>query len=223
MTPGTILFLACDGIYDRLSNDDVAKFVCQERLDKAVNPHQAAGKMIEDCMKEAMLRDSYDNLSAISIIFWFLSRISLSCSGLQPLGTFFLKISTNIFQWTVAILRERSHDVIWYYIRNEEPPDGNQCSFVENCSFLDIELYIQPEIQHYLQRKTNLLLYQIRIVRGITACSLLQPISCLSWSTAARIGRRLAPGSHFAGKTDWISSLMERVVWGFAGGLALNQ
>lgn len=69
MTPGTILFLACDGIYDRLSNDDVAKFVCQERLDKAVNPHQAAGKMIEDCMKEAMLRDSYDNLSAISIIF----------------------------------------------------------------------------------------------------------------------------------------------------------
>jgi protein phosphatase 2C family protein 2/3 len=68
--PGSVLILACDGIYDRLTNEDVAKIFSPERLDRTDRSlHQLAGDMVEECLREAMTKDSYDNLSAISVMF----------------------------------------------------------------------------------------------------------------------------------------------------------
>jgi len=65
-----VLFLACDGIYDRLTNDDIAKIFSLERLECTdKTPHQLAGDMVQECLREAMVKDSYDNLSAISVMF----------------------------------------------------------------------------------------------------------------------------------------------------------
>ena len=70
VVPGSTLFLGCDGIFDRLSNEDVAE------LFRMKNPElgsktlaQVTGSVLENCLREAMLRDSYDNLSVISISF----------------------------------------------------------------------------------------------------------------------------------------------------------
>lgn len=65
-----MLLLACDGIYDRLSNEDVADMFRQKGSELGTKPlSQGPGSALENCLREAMLRDSYDNLSVISISF----------------------------------------------------------------------------------------------------------------------------------------------------------
>jgi serine/threonine protein phosphatase PrpC len=66
---GTTLVLACDGVFDRMSNEDIAEMYRMDAEAKNQNLAEVTGKATENLLREAMFRNSYDNLSVISISF----------------------------------------------------------------------------------------------------------------------------------------------------------
>jgi len=65
-----ILTLQGDGIYDKLSNEDITKIVWETMNDEGLsNYHQALGAASENILKKALLSKSFDNVTAIVLGF----------------------------------------------------------------------------------------------------------------------------------------------------------
>ena len=70
------ILIASDGVFDRLTNEEVVSlawgFNESNRLNNersALNLNEVCGQSIERIMKAAMLRESLDNLSVVMIAF----------------------------------------------------------------------------------------------------------------------------------------------------------
>jgi serine/threonine protein phosphatase PrpC len=64
------LILACDGIWDILTNDEAVSFVAQ-RLDKGTDPHKICEEMCDHCLASNTegIGKGCDNMSAMVVVF----------------------------------------------------------------------------------------------------------------------------------------------------------
>lgn len=69
------LFLACDGIFDKMSNEDIVQCVWNsctlDNKDRKVahNVHQQSGLAVEAVLKNSLYRQSLDNVTAVLVAF----------------------------------------------------------------------------------------------------------------------------------------------------------
>ena len=64
------IFMACDGVFDKLSNKDTVHLVWQTVLTQQNNdPHIQCGKAVDSVLKASALRKSCDNITAVLIAF----------------------------------------------------------------------------------------------------------------------------------------------------------
>ncbi len=59
------LVLACDGVWDVMTNQDVASFVCERTLEGIDD----LGSLAESLIDEGLNRNSRDNMSAVIVAF----------------------------------------------------------------------------------------------------------------------------------------------------------
>jgi len=79
------IVLGCDGIYDKLSNEEVSKVVWDTMNDESLtNFHQALGAASENILKKALLSKSFDNVTAIVLGF---SNLENHFNSLRSLST----------------------------------------------------------------------------------------------------------------------------------------
>ena len=66
------IFMGSDGIFDKLSNEDIAKIIWSKGkilYNKGKNIHTITGECVKAVIKEAMHKKSSDNVTGILIIF----------------------------------------------------------------------------------------------------------------------------------------------------------
>ena len=66
------IFLGCDGIFDKLTNEDVSRIIwikAREEYKMNKNIHEIAGECVTTVLCEAMKRRSLDNVTGILIFF----------------------------------------------------------------------------------------------------------------------------------------------------------
>lgn len=69
------ILIGTDGIYDKLSNKDIIQVAWRAFADRPTeNLHTASGNMTESVIREAMARQSTDNVTAVLIAFPNLQR-----------------------------------------------------------------------------------------------------------------------------------------------------
>jgi hypothetical protein len=62
------LFLGCDGIFDRLVNQDISDIFWRIRkADKTAEMHDICKKAVEDIINESLIRQSFDNVTGVLI------------------------------------------------------------------------------------------------------------------------------------------------------------
>jgi len=69
------IFIACDGIFDKLNNKDVIHLIWQsiqtqnEEHHQKLDVHKQSGKAVDAILKTSALRKSCDNITAVLIAF----------------------------------------------------------------------------------------------------------------------------------------------------------
>lgn len=84
------IVLACDGIWDVMSNDDVAKFVT-ERVEKH-SLEEIASELLDECLR----RESTDNMSLYIIKIWFSSGRTIRTKNVSSFFLFSFEICAMI-------------------------------------------------------------------------------------------------------------------------------
>lgn len=56
-----------DGIYDRLTNEDVVNCVWDSTKQKNVNVHEQSSQAVESVMMEALIRKTFDNITVVML------------------------------------------------------------------------------------------------------------------------------------------------------------
>jgi len=61
--PGDMLLLCCDGIFEKMTNDDVAEFVYEEEQKFQSDP----GVVLQNLLEQSLQRGSKDNMTALMV------------------------------------------------------------------------------------------------------------------------------------------------------------
>jgi protein phosphatase 2C family protein 2/3 len=74
LTDHNFLVLGCDGIFDKMSNDDIVNCVWNsvadnKQLKVATNVHKQSGMAVEYILKNSLLRRTLDNVTVVMISF----------------------------------------------------------------------------------------------------------------------------------------------------------
>ena len=71
------LLIGCDGIFDKLTNNDVANCVWDETFTKGgfSNVHEFAARAVENVIMMAFKKKSLDNVTVVMVIFKNLKKV----------------------------------------------------------------------------------------------------------------------------------------------------